>query len=204
MCLLIKVKGKCMMDYIFMVGFWLKYCGYLDNIFNNCFIGVINFFNGEMNKVVNYVDSENEVEYLGVLDFVCKYKVVGISIVVFGEENYGEGFFCEYVVMELCYLGVCVVIVKFFVCIYEINLKKQGMLAFIFVNLEDYEKVCQDDKIDIFGFNEMVFDKNLIVKLYYKDGLMDEFEVVYIYNQVQIDWVSVGFVLNKIWEELVS
>lgn len=40
------------------------------------------------------------------------------------EENYGEGFSCEYVVMEFCFLNVKVILVKSFVCIYEMNLKK--------------------------------------------------------------------------------
>jgi aconitate hydratase len=204
MRLLIKAKGKCTTDHISMAGPWLKYRGHLDNISNNCFIGAINFFNGEMNKVANYVDSENEAEYLGVPDSARKYKAAGISTVVFGEENYGEGSSREHAAMEPRHLGVRAVIVKSFARIHETNLKKQGMLALTFVNPEDYEKVRQDDKIDILGFNEMAPDKNLTVKLHHKDGSTDEFEVAHTYNQAQIDWVSAGSALNKIREELAS
>lgn len=204
MRLLIKAKGKCTTDHISMAGPWLKYRGHLDNISNNCFIGAINFFNGEMNKVANYVDSEDEAEYLGVPDSARKYKAAGISTVVFGEENYGEGSSREHAAMEPRHLGVRAVVVKSFARIHETNLKKQGMLALTFVNPDDYEKVRQDDKIDILGFNEMAPDKNLTVKLHHKDGSTEEFEVAHTYNQAQIDWVSAGSALNKIREELAS
>jgi aconitate hydratase len=106
--------------------------------------------------------------------------------------------------MEPRHLGVRAVIVKSFARIHETNLKKQGMLALTFVNPDDYEKVRQDDKIDILGFNEMTPDKNLTVKLHHKDGSTEEFEVAHTYNQAQIDWVSAGSALNKIREELAS
>ncbi len=204
MRLLIKAKGKCTTDHISMAGPWLKYRGHLDNISNNCFIGAINFFNGEMNKVANYVDSADEAEFLPVPDSARKYKAAGISTVVFGEENYGEGSSREHAAMEPRHLGVRAVIVKSFARIHETNLKKQGMLALTFVNPDDYEKVRQDDKIDILGFNEMAPDKNLTVKLHHKDGSTDEFEVAHTYNQAQIDWVGAGSALNKIREELAG
>ncbi|MBV6653684.1 MAG: aconitate hydratase, partial [Mameliella sp.] len=111
MRLLIKAQGKCTTDHISMAGPWLKYRGHLDNISNNCFIGAVNFFNGEMNKVANYVDSEDEAEYLGVPDSARKYKAAGISTIVFGEENYGEGSSREHAAMEPRHLGVRAVIV---------------------------------------------------------------------------------------------
>lgn len=204
MRLLIKAQGKCTTDHISMAGPWLKYRGHLDNISNNCFIGAVNYFNGEMNKVANYVDNEDEAEFLPVPDSARKYKAAGISTVVFGEENYGEGSSREHAAMEPRHLGVRAVIVKSFARIHETNLKKQGMLALTFVNPDDYEKVRQDDKIDILGFNEMAPDKNLTVKLHHKDGSTDEFEVAHTYNQAQIDWVGAGSALNKIREELAG
>lgn len=36
---ILKVKGKCIIDYISMVGYWLKFRGYFDNILNNFLIG---------------------------------------------------------------------------------------------------------------------------------------------------------------------
>jgi len=204
MRLLIKAQGKCTTDHISMAGPWLKYRGHLDNISNNCFIGAINFFNGEMNKVANYTDSADKAEYLGVPDSARKYKAAGVSTVVFGEENYGEGSSREHAAMEPRHLGVLAVVVKSFARIHETNLKKQGMLALTFVNPDDYEKIRQDDFIDILGFNKMKPYQNLTVKLHHKDGSTDEFEVAHTYNQAQINWVSAGSALNKIREELAS
>lgn len=204
MRLLIKAKGKCTTDHISMAGPWLKYRGHLDNISENCFIGAINYFNGDMNNVANYVDNAKEAEFLPVPTSARKYKKAGISTVVFGEENYGEGSSREHAAMEPRHLGVKAVIVKSFARIHETNLKKQGALALTFVNPADYEKVRQDDFIDIVGLGTMTPGKNLSVILKHTDGTTDTFEVAHTYNQAQIDWVTAGSALNKIREELKS
>ena len=56
--------------------------------------------------------------------------------------------------MEPRHLGVRAIIVKSFARIHETNLKKQGMLALTFANKEDYDKVQEDDTIDILGLKE--------------------------------------------------
>ena len=94
------------------------------------------------------------------------------------------------------------VIVKSFARIHETNLKKQGMLGLTFVNVNDYDKVRQDDLIDIEGFETMTPGVNLKVLLKHADGTQDQFEVAHTYNQAQIDWVRAGSALNKIREEL--
>ena len=202
MRLLIKTKGKCTTDHISMAGPWLKYRGHLDNISENCFIGAINYFNDEMNNVANYVDDSKKAEFLPVPTSARKYKAAGISTVVFGEENYGEGSSREHAAMEPRHLGVKAVIVKSFARIHETNLKKQGMLALTFVNPDDYEKVRQDDLIDIVGLETMTPGKNLQVVLKHSDGSMDAFEVAHTYNEAQIAWVNAGSALNKIRQEL--
>jgi len=202
MRLLIKTKGKCTTDHISMAGPWLKYRGHLDNISENCFIGAINYFNDEMNNVANYADSKEDAEFLPVPTSARKYKKAGIGTIVFGEENYGEGSSREHAAMEPRHLGVKAVIVKSFARIHETNLKKQGMLALTFVNTADYEKVRQDDLVDIVGLNNMAPGKNLKVVLKHSDGSTDEFEVAHTYNKAQIDWVNAGSALNKIREEL--
>ncbi len=201
MRLLLKAKGKCTTDHISMAGPWLTYRGHLENISNNSFISAINYFNGEMNKVANYA-GDGEVEFLAVPDSARKYKAHKIGTVVFGEENYGEGSSREHAAMQPRFLGVKAVIVKSFARIHETNLKKQGMLALTFVNPADYEKVRQDDVIDLLGFDTMAPGKNLTVVLHHADGTEDRFEVSHTYNQAQINWVRAGSALNKIREEL--
>lgn len=202
MRILIKAKGKCTTDHISMAGPWLKYRGHLDNISENCFIGAVNYFNDEMNKVANYIDNPAQAEYLPVPTSARKYKAAGVGTVVFGEENYGEGSSREHAAMEPRHLGVKAVVVKSFARIHETNLKKQGMLALTFANPKDYDLIRQDDTVEIQGFDSMSPGKNLTVVLTHADGSSDSFEVVHSYNQAQIDWVRAGSALNKIREEL--
>ena len=185
-----------------MAGPWLKYRGHLQNISNNCLIGAINFFNEEANNVANYADNPQSASYMEVPASALKYRDQGISTIVFGEENYGEGSSREHAAMEPRYLGVKAVVVKSFARIHETNLKKQGMLALTFTNPSDYEKVRQDDLIDIQGFDEMLPGKPLTILLKHADGTTDSFTVAHTYNQAQIDWVRAGSALNKIREEL--
>lgn len=200
MRLLIKAKGKCTTDHISMAGPWLEFRGHLENISNNCLIGAINAYNDEANKVLNFVKGE----YMAVPDSARLYKAHGISTVVFGEENYGEGSSREHAAMEPRYLGVKAVIVKSFARIHETNLKKQGMLALTFANPADYDKIRQDDQIDLLGFDEMKPGVPLRVNLKHADGSMDSFEVNHTYNEQQINWIREGSALNKIRKELQS
>ncbi|MBK8703471.1 MAG: aconitate hydratase [Saprospiraceae bacterium] len=198
MRILIKAKGKCTTDHISMAGPWLEFRGHLQNISKNTFISAMNYFNGEMNSVINY----EEDKYMPVPDSGLAYRDAGISTVVFGEENYGEGSSREHAAMQPRFLGVKAVVVKSFARIHETNLKKQGMLALTFVNPDDYELIRQDDKIDLLGFSDMQPGKNLTVALHHSDGSEDRFEVAHTYNEQQIDWVRAGSALNKIREEL--
>ena len=202
MRLLLKAKGKCTTDHISMAGPWLKYRGHLENISNNCFIGAINYFNDTANKVANYVDSDSSAEYLPVPDSARKYQAAGVGTIVFGEENYGEGSSREHAAMEPRFLGVKAVVVKSFARIHETNLKKQGMLALTFANPADYDKVRQDDKISILGFDTMAPETPLTIVLHHADGTEDKFEVNHTFNKAQIEWVRSGSALNKIREEL--
>jgi aconitate hydratase len=194
MRVLIKVKGKCTTDHISMAGPWLQYRGHLENISNNCLIGATNAFNDERNKVLNFEGGN----YMEVPASARYYQKLGIGTVVFAEENYGEGSSREHAAMEPRYLGVKAVIVKSFARIHQTNLKKQGMLALTFQNPADYDKIRQDDKVTIQGYESFSPGVPLTVVLNHSDGTEDRFTVDHTYNQAQIDWVKAGSALNKI------
>ncbi len=196
--ILIKAKGKCTTDHISMAGPWLEFRGHLENISNNCFIGAINAYNGEANKVLNFIKNE----YMGVPDSARLYKANGVSTFVFGEENYGEGSSREHAAMEPRYLGVRAVIVKSFARIHETNLKKQGMLALTFADPSDYDRIRQDDYVDIEGLDEMTPGSEFRINLHHADGSSESFAALHTYNEQQIEWVRAGSALNKIRKEL--
>ncbi len=157
--LLIKVSGKCTTDHISMAGPWLRYRGHLDNISNNCLIGAVNYFGGMTNEVVNQLTgSKGEVPKVA-----RAYKTAGVSTIVIGDHNYGEGSSREHAAMEPRHLGVIAVIVKSFARIHETNLKKQGMLALTFSNESDYDKVLESDTFNFLNLNEFKPDEQLIL-----------------------------------------
>ena len=192
--LLIKAKGKCTTDHISMAGPWLKFRGHLDNISNNMLIGAINFVNEKAESVKNQLTGE----YGSVPATQRAYKAAGVGTVVVGDENYGEGSSREHAAMEPRFLGVRAIIVKSFARIHETNLKKQGMLGLTFVNPLDYDKVQEDDVIDIVGLNDFTPGKPLSVVLHHSDGLTESFDVNHTYNEQQIKWFQAGAALNII------
>jgi aconitate hydratase len=192
--LLIKAKGKCTTDHISMAGPWLKYRGHLDNISNNMLIGAINYFNDEANKVKNQITGE----YTAVPDAARYYKEHGNGSIVVGDENYGEGSSREHAAMEPRNLGVKAVLVRSFARIHETNLKKQGVLALTFADPADYDKIQEDDRIDIIGLTEFAPGKPLTAVLHHADGTTEEITVNHTFNKNQIEWFKAGSALNLI------
>ncbi|HMJ68082.1 MAG TPA: aconitate hydratase [Cyclobacteriaceae bacterium] len=190
---LIKAKGKCTTDHISMAGKWLKYRGHLDNISNNLLIGATNFFNERINSVKNTLN--------GTYDEVPKvqrdYKLHGIGSIVVGDENYGEGSSREHAAMEPRHLGVRAILVKSFARIHETNLKKQGMLGLTFANKDDYNKIQEDDTIDMIDLTSFSPDVPLTLQLNHKDGTKETIKVTHTYNANQILWFKAGSALNQ-------
>jgi len=198
--LLIKAKGKCTTDHISMAGPWLKFRGHLDNISNNMLIGAVNYFNDKTDNVKNELTGE----YGPVPATQRDYKAAGLGSIVVGDENYGEGSSREHAAMEPRHLGVRAVLVKSFARIHETNLKKQGMLGLTFADKDDYDKILEDDTIDILGLTEFAPDKPLTLVLHHADGTTEQFPVNHSYNLQQIDWFKAGGALNIIRAEAAA
>ena len=198
--LLIKAKGKCTTDHISMAGPWLKFRGHLDNISNNMLIGAVNFFNEKTDTVKNELTGE----YGPVPATQRAYKAAGIGSIVVGDENYGEGSSREHAAMEPRHLGVRAVLVKSFARIHETNLKKQGMLGLTFANKDDYDKILEDDTIDIVGLTTFAPNVPLTLVLNHADGAKEEITVNHSYNAQQIEWFKAGGALNIIRREAAA
>jgi len=192
--LLIKAKGKCTTDHISMAGPWLKYRGHLDNISNNMLIGAVNYYNEKTNTVKNQLTGV----YGEVPAVQRDYKAHGIGTIVVGDENYGEGSSREHAAMEPRFLGARAILVKSFARIHETNLKKQGMLALTFADNADYDRIQEDDTIDILGLETFAPGVQLTVVLHHSDGTQEQFPVNHTYNEQQIEWFKEGSALNII------
>ena len=192
--LLIKAKGKCTTDHISMAGPWLRFRGHLDRISDNCLIGAVNAFNDETNKVKSQLTGE----YGPVPATQRAYKQAGIGTVVVGDENYGEGSSREHAAMEPRYLGVRAILVKSFARIHETNLKKQGMLALTFADKADYDRIQEDDTIDITGLATFAPGVPLKLTLHHTDSTSETIQANHSYNEAQIEWFKAGGALNLI------
>ncbi len=192
--LLIKASGKCTTDHISMAGYWLKYRGHLENISENYMIGAVNAFNDQTNNILNQLTGQ----YESVPAVARSYRDSGTGSAVAGEENFGEGSSREHAAMEPRYLGVKVVLVKSFARIHETNLKKQGVLTLTFRDKDDYNRIRENDKIDITDLASFAPGRQLTVILKHSDGSKEKFPANHSYNESQIEWFKAGSALNII------
>ena len=198
--LLIKAKGKCTTDHISMAGPWLRFRGHLDNISDNTLTGATNYFNEKTDSIKNQLTGQ----YGPVPATQRAYKAAGISSIVVGDQNYGEGSSREHAAMQPRHLGIKVILVKSFARIHETNLKKQGMLAITFANEADYDKFQEDDTIDFTDLTSFAPEKQLTLVLNHQNGSKDAIKVNHTYNAGQIEWFKAGSALNLMARQIAA
>lgn len=191
---LCKAKGKCTTDHISPAGAWLRFRGHLDNISNNMLIGATNAFQADtIGKGTNVLTGEKNVEYPKI---ARDYKKRGQPWVIIGDDNYGEGSSREHAAMSPRFLGGVAVIAKSFARIHETNLKKQGMLPLTFSNPSDYNKIRENDRLDIVGLTEFKPGRPLTLVVHHDDGSKEELQLNHSFNEEQIKWFKAGSALN--------
>ena len=190
--LLIKAYGKCTTDHISMAGPWLRFRGHLENISNNLLLGAVDAFTQK-------TQTKNKLtgEYEDTPKVAKAYHVAGVSSIIIGDDNYGEGSSREHAAMEPRHRGVKAVIVKSFARIHETNLKKQGVFALTFDNPSDYDKIQEDDSIDL-HVEGIQPGKQVKVVLNHADGSSEEIWTNHTFNENQIGWLQSGSALNLI------
>lgn len=190
---LLKAKGKCTTDHISPAGPWLRYRGHLDKISDNMFLGANNAFTDKPGQVKNWLAGGKAVP---AAEAARAYKAAGKDWAAIGDENYGEGSSREHAAMSPRYLGCKAVIAKSFARIHETNLKKQGILALRFEKPSDYEKIRENDTIDITGLTAFAPGKPLTLALHHADGTSDRVPLVHSFTAEQIEWFKAGSALN--------
>ncbi|RKZ07842.1 aconitate hydratase [bacterium] len=197
LALLLKAQGKCTTDHISPAGPWLRFRGHLDNISNNMFNGANSAFGHEAGKGKNQLDGSVD-EYSKI---ARAYKAAGQGWIAIGDENYGEGSSREHAAMEPRHLGAKAVLVRGFARIHETNLKKQGVLPLTFANAADYDKVLEDDRIDITGLADLAPGSTVTVVLHHQDGSEQSFAAGHTLTDEQIEWFRAGGALNLIRQQ---
>ena len=190
---LVKATGKCTTDHISPAGPWLRFRGHLDNISDNAFLGAVNAYTGEAGQGLNVETGERGVAFPAV---ARDYKARGLSWIVVGDENYGEGSSREHAAMSPRLLGAKAVIVRSFARIHESNLKKQGILPFTFDDPADYDKVRETDRVSVHGLADLAPGVPVRATLHHDDGSADAITLRHTMSAEHIAWFRAGAALN--------
>jgi len=76
------------------------------------------------------------------------------------------------------------------------------MLALTFAEKADYDKIQEDDNIDVNGLTSFAPGTPLTLVLTHKDGSVDTIKANHTYNQQQIEWFKAGGALNIIRKQV--
>ncbi|GJM20669.1 MAG: aconitate hydratase [Planctomycetota bacterium] len=193
MPLLLKVEGKCTTDHISAAGPWLRFRGHLENISDNMYIGATNAFTGEQGKVTDALDGTPS---LAIPDVARHYKAEGLNWVVVGDVNYGEGSSREHAAMSPRFLGCRAVVARSFARIAETNLKKQGVLALVFADQRDWDKIQEGDRFAIEGLDELAPGSTVTLQVTHAGGGSDTIPTTHTLSELQIAWFRAGSALN--------
>ena len=193
MPVLLKAKGKTTTDHISPAGSWLRYRGHLDKFSDNMFMGATNAYTGEAGKGKNALTGQTGQSFSAI---ARDYKSKGVKWVVVGDANYGEGSSREHAALSPRLLGGAAVIVRSFARIHESNLKKQGLLALVFQNPGDYDKIREDDRISLIGLRDMAPGKPVECIVKHSDGTSETLRLNHSFAASQLDWFRKGSALN--------
>ncbi|MDP3698000.1 MAG: aconitate hydratase [Nanoarchaeota archaeon] len=191
---LVKAKGKCTTDHISPAGKWLEFRGHLDKISDNMFSGAVNAFNDKIGKGCNFFTLAEE----NFSDIARAYQKNGKGWIAVGDTNYGEGSSREHAAMEPRYLGCRAVLAKSFARIAETNLKKQGILPLWFSKETDYDKILEDDLIDV--DSDVKVNEPVYVTIKHADGSVEVIEMSHTFSVEQLEWFRYGSALNWLRE----
>jgi aconitate hydratase len=195
MPVLLKSKGKTTTDHISPAGPWLRYRGHLDKFSDNMFMGAINAFTGEAGVGKDLLTGKTGESFSKT---ARDYKAHGISWVVVGDHNYGEGSSREHAALSPRLLGGAAVIARSFARIHESNLKKQGLLALTFQNQDDYERIREDDRISLLDLQAMTPGKPVRCIVHHADGTTATLPLNHSFSASQLNWFRAGSALNLV------
>ncbi|MCZ6874676.1 MAG: aconitate hydratase [bacterium] len=193
MPVLVKTKGKTTTDHISPAGPWLRYRGHLDKFSDNMFMGATNAYTGEAGTAKNILSGETGQS---ISDNARYYKAQGVKWVVVGDDNYGEGSSREHAALSPRLLGGAAVIARSFARIHESNLKKQGLLALTFQDPADYDKIRQNDRINLVGLADLAPDKPVTCLIKHADGSEESLQLNHSFGASQLAWFRLGSALN--------
>jgi aconitate hydratase len=113
-----------------------------------------------------------------------------------GDHNYGEGSSREHATLSPRLLGGAAVIARSFARIHESNLKKQGLLALVFQDPADYDRIREDDRLSLTGLAVMAPGKLVECRIRHADGTIEILWLAHSFSASQLEWFRAGSALN--------
>jgi aconitate hydratase len=165
----------------------------LDKFSDNLLMGATNAFSGEAGKGVNALTGAIGEPISKIARY---YKANGCKWIVVGDHNYGEGSSREHAALSPRLLGGVAVIARSFARIHESNLKKQGLLALTFVKADDYDRMREDDRIDLVGLANLAPGKLVECRIKHADGTRETLWLSHTFSAAQLEWFRAGSALN--------
>jgi aconitate hydratase len=193
MPVLLKTRGKTTTDHISPAGPWLRFRGHLDRFSDNLLLGATNAYTGERGLSRNVLTGESGRP---VAANARDYRSRGLRWIIVGDANYGEGSSREHAALSPRLLGGAAVVARSFARIHESNLKKQGLLALTFRDPADYDRIREDDRVDLVGLASMAPGQALECRLHHADGSSETLRLEHTYSETQIGWFRAGSALN--------
>jgi aconitate hydratase len=118
---------------------------------------------------------------------------MGKSIVI-GGSNYGQGSSREHAALAPLYLGVKAVITKSFARIHMANLINAGIIPMTFANESDYDRIGENDELQIKDVIEQIKTSNTIKVTNVTKGF--DFECTVNFSNRQKEMLYAGGLLN--------
>jgi aconitate hydratase len=126
-----------------------------------------------------------------------RYHEADQAWIVIGDENMGEGSSREHAAMEPRFRMGLVAIARSFARIHETNLKKQGMVPLTFVDPADYDKIGEDDRVNVVSLPP-VPGETVRCEIIKPDSSIVPFECNHTFSPEQVEWFEAGSALNII------
>jgi aconitate hydratase len=178
---LIKTQGTTTTDQISPAGPWLRLRGHLERFSDNFLSGGVDAFGPR---------AESPAARARAL------RSKGAPWVVVGDWNYGEGSSREHAALSPRLLGGVAVIARSFARIHETNLKKQGLLALVFADPADYDRVRAGDRVSLIDLAHLAPGADVTCELAHADGTRETIRLRHSYSAAQLDWFRTGSALN--------
>ncbi|MFQ3676295.1 MAG: aconitate hydratase [Endomicrobiia bacterium] len=126
------------------------------------------------------------------------YKIKYSKLCIVAGENYGQGSSREHAAVVQKYNGIEVIIAKSFARIHKSNLINWGIIPLEFVDKTDYEKISENDEIEIINLIEQIKNGVLDIKILNKDlSIKVLVDITSREKEVLISGGRLNFVKNK-------